>query len=99
MTAPTATTDERASWAKWLRGYGAEAFFDAFLESAQGARSTCVYCHQPIYLDIVEGGGVPDWGSGIGGGIDGLDYGCSDSPDTNDDGTGGHMPDRERLGR
>lgn len=38
------------------------------------------------YLDIVEGGGVPDWRTDDG------DYGCGDSPETNDEGTGGHYP-------
>lgn len=77
--------DDRAEWASWLRSYGAEAFWDAFMENAQGAESRCRQCGETITLDIREGGGVPDWGS------DG-DYGCWASPDTNDEGTGGHMP-------
>jgi len=84
----TATETDRKSWAKWLERYGAEQFFDAFVRSAQGARSTCIHCGEAIYLDIVEGGGVPDWG------IDG-DYGCYLSPDTTDEGTGGHEPERD----
>jgi len=77
---------DRQSWANWLRGFGAEAFYDSFLSNAQGAQSTCKQCHFPIYLDIVEGGGVPDWKTADG------SYGCAYSPDTNEDGTGGHLP-------
>jgi hypothetical protein len=47
-----------------------------------------MYCKQSVYLDIAEGGGVPDWRT------DGGDYGCVDSPDSTDDGTGGHFPIR-----
>lgn len=71
-------------WAKWLESYGAERFYDAFIESAQGAQGQCIHCGEAIYLDIVEGGGVPDWRTSDG------DYGCSDSPDTSEDGVGGH---------
>lgn len=35
---------------------------------------------------IAEGGGIPDWRTADG------DYGCDNSPDTSEDGTGGHMP-------
>jgi hypothetical protein len=86
---PTAK-QARAEWIKWLEGYGIGKFFDAFLATAQYAESKCVYCGQRIYLDIVEGGGVPDWGAAFEEGKPGLDYGCSNSPDTNEDGTGGH---------
>jgi hypothetical protein len=116
-TLDKATDEARDQWIAWLQGYGAGNFYDAFVAFAQDAESTCVHCGQPIYLDIVEGGGVPDWGSRFGGppkrliGKDrrrkqfrraatvsskavgnGLDYGCPDSPDTGDEGTGGHEP-------
>ena len=89
MAAGNAT---RAAWVKWLKSYGPKEFFDAFIEIAQGAESVCIHCREKIYLDIVEGGGIPDWGSRIGDISSGLDYGCSDSPDTNDEGTGSHEP-------
>lgn len=76
----------REQWAKWLETYGAEKFYDAFMKSAQGARSVCIQCGHFIYLDIEEGGGIPDWKTSNG------DYGCGNSPDTNEDGTGGHIP-------
>ena len=84
--APTAA-ESRAAWIKWLESMGADYFYDAFLRTAQGAASRCVQCGQRITLDIVEGGGVPDWSA------DG-DYGCDASPDANDDGCGGHEPER-----
>lgn len=75
------------SWAKWLESYGADCFYDAFMRIAQDAESECRHCHKPIYLDIREGEGIPDWRTEDG------DYGCSDSPDTNaEDGTGSHEP-------
>ena len=58
------------AWVKWLRGFGARRFYRAFVELAQGAEGRCTNCHQDIYLDIVEGGGVPDWRTANG------DYGC-----------------------
>lgn len=81
---------EKTSWAKWLESYGAEKFFEAFMRNAQNAISHCRYCGEEIYLDIAEGGGVPDWSTNdtIGG-----DYGCGESPDTGEDGTGSHMPE------
>ncbi len=75
----------RAEWVSWLESYGAGNFYDSFVRNAQDAMSRCIHCHEHIYLDIVEGGGVPDWHNN-------GDYGCSDSPDTNDEGTGGHEP-------
>lgn len=89
-----ATKKDRTAWTNWLEGYGADKFFDAFVANAQGALSRCVHCGQEIYLDIVEGCGVPDWSTAdeLGG-----DFGCPDSPDTNDEGTGGHFPER-RIG-
>ena len=83
---------QKESWTQWLNWYiakfGAESIYDSLIRSIQGARSVCSQCGQPIYCDIVEGGGVPDWKT------EGGDYGCWKSPDTNDDGTGGHMPER-----
>lgn len=81
------TTPE--SWAAWLNAYGAENFYNAFLLNCQGARSTCRYCGLTIELDIEEGGGVPDWGAIS---KHGLDYGCTDSPDTDEEGCGSHLP-------
>ena len=80
------TPEEKQRWIAWLENYGIDKFFDAFLSNAQGAESICIYCDQPIYLDIVEGGGVPDWKTEDG------DYGCIDSPETSEQGTGSHMP-------
>lgn len=78
----------KQEWVKWLEEYGADKFYDAFVLTAQDAESECVQCGEPIFLDIVEGGGAPDWRT------EGGDYGCSDSPDTNEDGQGGHEPKR-----
>jgi hypothetical protein len=83
---------DRAHWIAWLQGYGIGKFYDAFMANAQGAESVCVHCGERIYLDIREGGGVPDWGSSFGDVATGLDYGCPNSPDTCDEGTGGHTP-------
>lgn len=79
-------TEEKAKqeWLKWLKGYDASKFYDAFVKVAQGAEGTCEYCDQPIYLDIVEGGGIPDWKTADG------DYGCNKSPETCEEGTGSH---------
>ncbi len=76
---------DKEKWVKWLETYGIANFYDAFVRDAQGAQSTCVHCGEKIYLDIVEGGGVPDWHMN-------GDYGCPDSPDTCEDGTGSHVP-------
>lgn len=81
-------TDDAVSWGKWLNKYGAVKFYEAFMHSAQGARGICVNCRYPIYLDIREGGGVPDWRTASG------DYGCDASPETNEDGCGGHTPEK-----
>lgn len=83
--------EARAAWAAWLHTFGAEQFFDAFIRSAQGARSKCVYCRLDIYLDIVEGGGVPDWRTEDG------DYGCDRSPETTEEGVGSHKPEKLSL--
>ena len=82
------TKADKDSWVKWLEHYGIDKFFDAFVRNAQDAQSTCVHCRESIYLDIVEGGGVPDWKTSDG------DYGCIDSPETCEEGTGSHFPER-----
>jgi hypothetical protein len=78
--------DARRQWAAWLMAYGAARLFDSMMQTVQGARSVCVFCGQSIECDIVEGGGVPDWKTHEG------DYGCSNSPDTTEEGSGGHAP-------
>ena len=65
----------------WLKTYGAKKFLDAFLQNAQDAEGRCIYCNLPIYLDIIEGCGIPDWQT-----LDG-DYGC-------EAGVGSHLPNR-----
>ena len=74
------------AWVKWLARYGAENFARSFVETVENAESTCVHCGERIYVDILTGGGCPDWSTEDG------DSGCPDSPDTNEDGTGGHVP-------
>ena len=86
-----ATLKDRQSWVKWLETYDKGELFDSLIYSIQNAKSECANCGEEIYCDIVEGGGVPDWGTKMHG-SKGLDYGCFDSPDTNEDGTGGHVP-------
>ena len=87
MVTPTTVSpsDARRDWIKWLSGYGAGKFYDAFLRNAQGAEGKCQYCGEAICLDIVEGGGIADWGN------DG-DYGCIASPETTEEGCGSHLP-------
>lgn len=89
---------ERAQWVQWLSTFGADKFYDAFMRTAQDAESRCFHCHWPIYLDIREGGGVPDWRTGYG------DYGCDISPDATGTGTeddpvvsGSHEPLRKKA--
>lgn len=77
---------EKREWLQWFKRYGARKFIDAFLSTVEGAESTCVYCGEKIYVDVLIGGGVPDWSTQSG------DYGCSDSPETNDECCGPHMP-------
>ena len=78
--------NDKKSWLRWLEEYGAERFLDAFLHTVEGAESTCVYCQEKIYVDVLIGGGVPDWSTESG------DFGCSESPDTCDECTGSHKP-------
>jgi hypothetical protein len=84
--------EAREGWIAWAQDYGFDKFYYAFIANAQGAESTCVHCGQLIYLDIREGGGVTDWGAAYSDG--GLDYGCPDSPETSEEGTGSHFPRR-----
>lgn len=82
----TATEFEKQQWVQWAEDYDKYDLFDALLHSIQGAKSECRNCHREIFCDIIEGGGVPDWKTSDG------DYGCINSPYTNDQGTGGHEP-------
>lgn len=83
---------DRVNWTRWLKTYGAGRFYDVFVEMAQDARGTCRNCKKAIYLDIIEGGGVPDWRTRDG------DYGCEKSPDndgfldSDENGVGSHEP-------
>jgi len=75
-------------WVKWLDGYGAEKFLGHFLRNVEGAKGRCIQCGQDIFVDVLLGGGIADWSTDDG------DFGCINSPDTCEDGTGGHMPER-----
>lgn len=77
---------DREAWVEWLLWYSPEKFYDSFIRRAQDAKSTCQLCGYKIYLDIREGGGIPDWRTRDG------DYGCGESPDNTDEGTGSHVP-------
>lgn len=73
---------------------------ELILTIPEGTTATCRNCGQLVRLDVTEGGGDPadprawDWGVPIpdskGMSILGLDYGCEDSPDTDDEGVGSH---------
>ena len=80
----TIAEKQKWQWVEWLNEYGADKFYEVFVKVAQGAESKCQYCNEPIYLDIVEGGGVTDWKLADG------DYGCEKSPETCEEGTGSH---------
>jgi hypothetical protein len=80
------TKKDKQGWLRWLEQYGTAEFLDAFLRTVEGAQSTCRYCNRAIYVDVMIGGGVPDWSTEKG------DFGCDESPYTHEDGTGGHMP-------
>lgn len=77
---------EKRNWLVWFKTYGADKFLNSFLASTEGAQSTCKNCKEHIYVDVLIGGGVPDWSTEDG------DFGCLFSPYTNDEGTGGHEP-------
>jgi hypothetical protein len=85
-TKPKQTKTAKQSWLKWLQMYTAEKFLDSFLANVENAEGTCTYCGEKIYVDVLVGGGVPDWSTECG------DFGCGNSPDTTDEGCGGHMP-------
>jgi hypothetical protein len=58
--------------------------------------AVCKYCSEELRFDI-DPSGTPgqngDWGALFPDpGFPGLDYGCGESPDTDEDGTGGHWP-------
>lgn len=74
-------------WLDWLAQPGmVEALIVSALKHCHGAKARCTYCEQAITLDCGVGtGGVFDWHA------DG-DYGCPDSPETSDEGVGGHLP-------
>jgi hypothetical protein len=78
--------EQKAAWLKWLESYGTDKFLDMFLYNVEGASSRCAYCGERIYVDVLIGGGVPDWSTEDG------DFGCWASPETCEDGVGGHMP-------
>lgn len=90
MSTRNPTTNERGNWIFWIQDYNASSFFEAFVRTAQDAESTCTHCRQLIYLDIVEGGGVPDWRTKDG------DYGCGESPESGEEGCGSHEPRKLR---
>lgn len=84
--------EEFQKWASYIKDqYGVDKFLAHLCHTAHSARSRCVYCKKFIYLDAgIIGGGVPDWETCRG------DFGCDDSPETNSDGTGGHLPQRQQ---
>lgn len=79
-------TKDVRGWLAWFKDFGARAFLKAFLHNVEGAESRCQYCHEPIYVDVLIGGGVPDWSTADG------DFGCDRSPERDGDCCGGHMP-------
>ena len=81
---------EKQSWVNWLVQYGLMKFLNSFLRNVEGAESTCRHCKEKIYVDVMIGGGIPDWSTADG------DFGCPMSPDTNSEGTGGHTPIKRR---
>jgi hypothetical protein len=87
---PRYSKAQKQSWVQWLQGYGLLKFLNAFLRSVEGAQSTCRHCHQKIYVDVMVGGGVPDWSTEDG------DFGCPKSPHTDSEGSGGHEPIKRR---
>lgn len=78
----------KLNWVDWLEDYWADKFYDAFMKYAQNAKGSCLYCGNDIYLNIPEIGGIPDWKLRDG------DYGCNQSPETNEEGCGGHKPEK-----
>lgn len=76
------------AWVRWLKGYGAKDFIKALIDRVQDVQSTCIYCDRAIYLDVIEGGGIPDWRTYEG------DYGCDASPETTSESSGSHEPQK-----
>lgn len=63
----------------------------------EGSTAICAHCGARILLDQREGGGPgKDWGDSpedwVGNGGIGMDYGCGENPENDDEGTGGHLP-------
>jgi hypothetical protein len=55
--------------------------------AAYGKPERCVYCGLTVYnARHLSGSIAPDWATS------GGDFGCGDSPDTNEEGTGDHVP-------
>ncbi len=81
---------DKLSSVKWQQFFTPLKFLEMFLINAEGAQSTCAYCHEDIFLDVLIGGGVTDWSTEDG------DFGCPDSPESETvDGVlecAGHMP-------
>jgi hypothetical protein len=80
------TPKAKKAWLAWLKTYTPEKFLDSFLYNVENVESECAQCREKIYCDVLIGGGVPDWCT-LGG-----DFGCDESPETDEDGCGGHMP-------
>lgn len=57
-----------------------------------GERATCIQCREEIGAVIDPYSGSVDWGSYFAADEAPGDFGCADSPDTNEDGCGGHNP-------
>lgn len=87
---PRYSKAEKQSWVEWLTNFGLMKFLNAFLRNVEGAESTCRHCGEKIYVDVMVGGGVPDWSTRDG------DFGCPKSPNTNEEGCGGHEPRKRR---
>lgn len=77
---------DKRCWVNWLKQYGLRKFLDSFLRNVEGAESICQHCHKRIFIDVMIGGGVPDWSTEDG------DFGCDKSPEREGDCVGGHMP-------
>lgn len=80
------TKANKQQWLKWLEDYGTDKFLDAFLRTVENAESICIHCHQTIYVDVLIGGGIPDWSTEDG------DFGCDEHPQSNEEGCYGHEP-------
>jgi len=68
----------------------------------EGTIAECAFCGAEILLDQREGGGPgKDWGATpdewVGSGGIGMDYGCGEHPDTDEDASCGHEPTRNSI--